>query len=130
MKPFIATSFHAALQYLGAILLISSPWVFGFDNVGGASLFIPVIMGVLLLLIAFFSNNKLGVIQVFPMEMNLFLTMFAGFLLLVGPGLYSFIPKVHWPHWGFGALFFCLALFTQGSPFTSEKHNHPRLANF
>lgn len=126
MKPFIATSFYAVIQYIGGILLVSSPWVFGYDNVGGASLFIPVIMGSLLLLIAVFSDNKLGFIKVFPMQMNMILTMLAGFLLIVGPGLYSFWPKVLLPHECFGALFFLLSIFTQNSPFTTKPHEQMR----
>jgi hypothetical protein len=122
MKPFIATTFYAALQYLGSILLIISPQVFGFENVGGASIFIPIIMGILLLLIALFSDNKLGLIPVFPMQMNLFLAMFAGFLLIVGPGLYSFAQFVFWPHFLLGLMFFLLAIFTQGSPYTTKPH--------
>ncbi|MBW4889106.1 SPW repeat protein [Mucilaginibacter sp. HMF5004] len=122
MKPFIPTTFYVLIQYLGGLLLITSPWVFGFVDIGGASYFIPVLMGILLMLIAVFSDSKLGIVPVFPMQMNLLLAMFAGFLLLVGPGLYSFTSKVHWPHHLLGALFFLLAIFTQGSPFTTKTH--------
>ncbi len=128
MKPFIATSFYAVIQYLGSILLITSPWVFNFVDIGGASYFIPVIMGCLLLLIAVFSDNKLGIIKVFPMQMNLFLAMFAGFLLLVGPFLYSFADKVYAPHLCLGALFFLCSLFTTNSPFTTAPHEPLREA--
>jgi hypothetical protein len=127
MKPFIPTTFYAVLQYLGSIFLITSPWIFKFGNIGGA-LFIPVIMGVLLLLIAVFSDNKLGMIQIFPMQMNLFLTMFAGFLLMVGPGLYSFAKFVFWPHFISGAVFFVLSIFTQNSPFITKPHKQLREA--
>jgi hypothetical protein len=123
MKPFIATSFYAVIQYLGSILLITSPWAFGFIDSGStAAYYIPVIMGILLLLIAVFSDNKLGIIPVFPMQMNLLLAMFAGFLLIVGPALYSFSSIVFLPHLVFGSLFVLLALFTQNSPFTTPAH--------
>jgi len=122
MRPFIPTTFYAIIQYIGSIVLISSPWLFGFDNVGGASLFIPILMGVFLLLIAVFSDNKLGFIQVFPMQMNLFLAMMAGFLLLVGPGLYGFYDEIWAPHVILGGLFFFCSIFTQNSPFTTQPH--------
>lgn len=56
------------------------------------------------------------------MQMNLFLAAFAGFLLIVGPGLYSFASVVWAPHLILGALFFLLAIFTQNSPYTTKPH--------
>lgn len=122
MKPFIPTTVYAVIQYVGGLLLIVSPSLFKFDNVGGASLFIPILMGIFLLLIAVFSDNKFGLIQIFPMQMNLLLAMFAGFLLLVGPFLYSFADFVFLPHVLLGAMFFLCSIFTQNSPFLTKPH--------
>ena len=130
MKPFISTTTYGIINYIIAALLLSSrlPETFNLTYYGGAALFIPILMGAFLSYIAIFSDNKVGFIKVFPMQMSLVLAMFAGFLLLVSPWLYDFAGKntnnngVFWPHVIFGAILLFCALFTQGSPLTTKPH--------
>jgi hypothetical protein len=90
MKPFISTTTYGIINYLGAITLLSSMYTFDLMHVGGAAMFVPILMGAFLLYIAIFSDNGVGFIKVFPMQMSLFLAMFAGFFLLVDPFLFGF----------------------------------------
>ncbi|OCX53691.1 hypothetical protein BEL04_05185 [Mucilaginibacter sp. PPCGB 2223] len=130
MKPFISTTTYGIINYIVAALLLSSrlPETFNLTYYGGAALFIPILMGAFLSYIAIFSDNKVGFIKVFPMQMSLVLGMFAGFLLLVSPWLYDFAGKnsnndgVFWPHVIFGAVLLFCALFTKKSPFTTRPH--------
>ncbi|WP_158825458.1 SPW repeat domain-containing protein [Mucilaginibacter lacusdianchii] len=120
MNQFISTKMHGVADYLAGIVITASPWLFGFSdtNTGGAALFFPVVLGVLLTLMTIFTRHELGLIQVLPLQLHLVLDMIAGFLLLVSPFLYDFYPKVWLPHVLLGALLFGSALFTKGSPFT------------
>jgi hypothetical protein len=130
MKPFISTTTYAFINYIGAALLLASPLpaVFNLTHIGGAALFIPILMGAFLSYIALFGDNKLGLIKVFPMQMSLLLAMFAGFLLMVGPWLYDFASVIFWPHLIIGAVFFLSSIFTQNSPFTTKPHQPLREA--
>jgi hypothetical protein len=122
MKPFISTTAFGVIDYIGSMALVASPWVFGFSHaIGGASL-IPMYMGGTLLLMAIFTNNKLGLFKSIPMQLHLVLLLFSGFFLLVSPWILSFSDLVYWPQVIFGLLFIFISIFTQNSPFLTKPH--------
>jgi len=120
MKPFISTKFYGVINYAGAILLMASPWLFGFEQYGGASLFMPLLIGWLQLIMAIFSDNPLGFIKVFPMQMHNCLDVLTGSFLMCLPWTYDFSSKVYLPHFLFGALFLIAGIFVHKSPFLTR----------
>ena len=123
MKPFISTSTYGFLNYVIAITLMSSPWLFGFIHVGGASLFLPLIFGWLQLIMAIFSRHKFGFMNVFPVPMHCFIDVVGGSFLMASPWVYAYAPQVFLPQLLLGGLVFFLGVFTKTSPFTDEpKH--------
>jgi hypothetical protein len=120
MKPFISTSTFGFLNYVIAITLMSSPWLFGFYHVGGASFFLPVVFGWLQLIMAIFSKNKFGFMYVFPVPMHCFIDVVGGSFLLASPFVYAYSSHVFWPQLLLGSLVFFLGIFTKTSPFTDE----------
>ncbi|HEY2583684.1 MAG TPA: SPW repeat protein [Mucilaginibacter sp.] len=136
MKPFIPTAFYGVLNYILAVVLIASPWLFDyashFDNGNGhissAALLIPIYMGWLQLIMAIFVDNETGFVKQFPMQMHLVIDVVMGFILAVSPWLWSFAsPKgsssgVFLHQLLLGLLLFCLGLFTKKSPFTTKAH--------
>ncbi len=130
MKTIISTSFYAYLNYIGSILLLLSPWLFGFDELkgGSASIFIPVFTGMSLLTMALFTNNELGVFKAFPMQLHLVITAFSGFFLLTSPWLFDFYAQVYIPHVCLGSFFLLAGIFTANSPFLVRPHHALREA--
>ncbi len=123
MKPFISTSFYGFLNYVIAITLMSSPWVFGFSHVGGASFFLPLVFGWLQLIMAIFSRHQFGFIKVFPVATHCFIDVLGGFILLTSPFLYGYAPKVVWPQFILGTVVVLLGIFTKKSPVTDEPEH-------
>lgn len=123
MKPFISTSVYGFLNYVLALTLMASPWLFGFYHVGGASFFLPLVFGWLQLLMAIFSLNKFGFMKVFPVPMHCFIDVIGGSFLLVSPFLYDYSSKVFWPQLILGSLVFFLGVFTKTSPFTDAPQH-------
>ena len=117
MKPFISTTTYGVINYLAAISLIASPWLFGFAQYGGAALFMPLLIGWLQLIMAIFSRNPVGFIKVFPMQMHNCLDVLTGSFLLALPWTYDFSSKVYLPHFLFGLLLVVMGVFVQKSPF-------------
>jgi hypothetical protein len=117
MRAFISTKVHGMLDYMSGVLILASPWLFGFAHLGGAPLFIPVVFGSLQLLMVVFTNHELGIIKVIPIQLHLVVDMLMGFFMMVSPFLYDFHPFVVWPHLLLGALLFGAGLFTYPSPF-------------
>jgi hypothetical protein len=122
MKPFISKTFHGVINYVGAILLMASPWLFNFSELKGAAILVPLYFGWLQLIMAIFSDNPLGFIKVFPMQMHNCLDVFSGSFLLMLPITYGFCSQVFWPHFLLGSLFFLSGIFTVESPFLTRPH--------
>ncbi|RVU00331.1 hypothetical protein EOD41_12670 [Mucilaginibacter limnophilus] len=126
MKAIISTRMHAWLDYIGGILITFSPWIFGFADLGGAPVFIPVCIGAMQLTMAIFSKHELGLFKVFPMQLHLVIDMFAGFILIVLPFVYGFYHMVYLPHVLLGALSFFAGLLTRHSPAYGLEMTDPR----
>jgi len=122
MKPFISTGFYGVLNYIIALTLIATPWLFDLTDVSSAAIFIPIYIGWLQLIMAIFADNAASPIKKFPMEMHLTLDVVMGFFLAVSPWLYTFSSKAFWPELLIGGLLFFLGIFTKKSPFTTRRH--------
>ncbi|HVW14314.1 MAG TPA: hypothetical protein VHB54_10840 [Mucilaginibacter sp.] len=123
MKPFISTKVYGFFNWVATIGLFASPWLFGFDNLHGAALLMPIIYGWLQFLMVVFSNHELGFIKVFPVSMHCFLDVLGGSFLLASPFVYGFYHEVVWPQVLLGGLVLLFGLFTQHSPFTDEPRH-------
>lgn len=123
MKGSISTTFFSYFNYVLAVLMMTSPWLFGFVHVGGACLFFPFMFGWHQLLMAIFSKAKGGMVGIFPIQMHCFLDTITGFVLLVTPFMYGFAGKGVWvPHVVFGLIIMILGINTKNSPLINEPH--------
>ena|SRR5437879_4138646 len=121
MKPFISTSLFGLLNYVVAIFLMTSPWLFGFNH--GAAFFLPLVFGWLQLIMAIFSDNKFGFVKQFPVPMHCFIDVVGGSFLLASPFVYDYSSHVVWPQLILGALVFFMGIFTKKSPLTDEPQH-------
>lgn len=122
MKGFISTTFFGYFNYLLAVLMMTSPWLFGFEKFGGAALFFPFMFGWYHLLMAIFSISKAGMVRIFPIQMHCTLHTITGFVLMVAPWMYGFHTKVWLPHLAIGAVLFILGINTKNSPLINQPH--------
>ncbi len=58
---FVPTAVHGTLDFVGAIGLIASPFIFGFATMGGAPVILPIVLGVALIAYSLFSDCELGI---------------------------------------------------------------------
>lgn len=118
LKGFISTRALGILDYLVALVLIGSQWIFGFSKIdNAAALFLPIFFGALTLVMAIFTNYEASFIKIFPLQLHLILDMVAGFVLLVSPFLWGFAGSVWLPHVLLGLLLMVMAIYTTKSPF-------------
>jgi hypothetical protein len=113
---FISSKTHGILDYLSGILLILSPWLFGFAN-GGMAQNVPVITGILILVMALFTNYELGAVKVLPFNFHLAIDIMAGAFLALSPWMFGFADEVFVPHLIFGIFEMTAGLFTRNVPF-------------
>lgn len=113
---FISTRAHGALDYLMGLLLIVSPWLFGFAE-GGAETWVPVIVGASALLYSLLTNYEMGFLShTIPMSTHLWLDALSGVFLAASPWLFGFAEFVWVPHVVFGLLEIGASLFTHTTP--------------
>jgi hypothetical protein len=86
---FIPTRFHAPLDYVVGVVLITAPWIFQFSESGAATT-VSVVLGSGLILYSLFTDYELGVWKVAPMAVHNLIDIVAGGLLAVSPWLFGF----------------------------------------
>lgn len=113
---FLPTRIHGVLDYLMGLLLIASPWLFGFADVGGAAVWLPVVLGLGALLYSAFTDYEFGLVRRIPMPTHLMLDLGSGVLLAVSPWLFGFADVVWMPHLVLGLVEIGAALVTEQAP--------------
>ncbi len=96
MLPIIPSKVHAALDYLMGILLIASPWLFGFSEVP-AAMWLMVILGAGAIVYSLITDYELAALRSLPLRAHLALDAISGGLLAVAPWLFGFDEYVFWP---------------------------------
>lgn len=113
---------HGIADYIGGIALLAAPNIFGFAEVGGAAVWIPRIIGVIVLLQSICTNYEVGLIKVLPMKMHLMNDYIASIFLAASPWLFGFNdgPSNVWmPHVVVGVMVFVLTLMTRSDSRTA-----------
>jgi hypothetical protein len=111
----ISTKTHGVLDYLMGLLLIASPWLFGFAT-GGAEMWVPIILGGGALVYSMMTNYELGVFKTISMKTHLTLDAMSGVLLAASPWIFGFADTVYMPHLVLGLLELGAAMLTKTQP--------------
>lgn len=114
MRP-ISTKTHGYLDYIIGVLLIAAPWLFNFDR-DGAETWVPVILGIAIILYSLLTDYELGVSHMISMRTHLMLDIVGSAFLAVSPWLFNFDEFIWEPHVIFGIIGIGAALLTQREP--------------
>jgi hypothetical protein len=124
----INTKTHAILDYTVGILLIASPWIFGFHD-GTAAQWLPILNGVAALIVSMFTNYEGGFLRVISMRKHLTVDVLAGIVLALSPFLFGFADRVYLPHLLIGIFEIAAGLMTNRVPFQLGKEMSVRTAH-
>ncbi len=116
---FIPTKVHGALDYIVAIALLLAPMLFGFSEVGGAAVIIPMVLGAGLFLYSLFTKYEWGLIKVLGMPYHLIIDVVASVFLLLSPFIFGFSTEawnVWVPHVAVGIAVILVVIFSQMQP--------------
>jgi uncharacterized membrane protein HdeD (DUF308 family) len=106
---------HGMLDYPAGILLIASPWIFGFSDIDAARN-VAIVIGVVVLAQSLMTDYELSVVDVLPLSAHLMMDVVAGIVLAVSPWLFGFADEgtEAWlPHLVFGLGLLAAGLMTQ-----------------
>ena len=119
---FISTRVHGIMDYLMGPLLIAAPWLFDFDN-GGAETWVPVIVGIVILLQALMTDFEVGVFKSISMATHLRMDFIIGIFLAASPWIFDFDEYIWEPHVIFGLMALAASLMTRTVPDYSHSRN-------
>lgn len=112
---FINSKTHGIMDYSMALLLIVSPFLFGFWQDGTAG-WILIILGGGLFLYSLFTDYEVGFSKSISLKTHLTLDVISGIFLAVSPWLFGFADQVFLPHLIFGLLEIGAGLMTKTMP--------------
>ena len=107
---------HGIFDYIGGVALLAAPNIFGFADVGGAAVWVPRIIGAIVLVQSICTRYEVGLIKVIPMKMHLMNDYIASLFLAASPWIFGFNrqPSNAWmPHLVVGIAVFVLSLMTR-----------------
>lgn len=111
---------HSVLDYLLAVGMITSPWLYNFTEFGLAQN-IPMVLGICLLVYSVFTEYGLCIIPLINIKVNLGLDIVSGAFLAVSPWLFEFNEYVFMPHLIYGLGQIGIAVLTDAQPDTSNR---------
>ena len=125
MRNVIPTRVHGMLDYVVGLLLIASPWLFGFAD-DRAAMAVPVVLGAGALLYSLMTRYELGLFPVIPMSAHLGIDFVSGLILLASPWTCGFADRVMWPHVPFGIMEIGVVLLSSRVPtrVSATDHGH------
>ena len=118
---FVPTRVHGVVDWIMAPLLIALPWIFGFAQ-GGVEMWVPVALGIVGLIVTFFTDHEFGIVRKIPMIGHLWVDGLSGLLLAASPWLFGFSDFVWIPHLVLGLTEFAAALITRTEPSHTPRH--------
>ncbi len=89
---FVPTAVHGVLDYVGAIGLIASPFIFGFADLGGTAVLLPIMLGVGLIAYSLATDYERGLpgFRLIPMRIHLMFDFVASAFLAAAPFLFGY----------------------------------------
>ena len=112
---FLPTRIHGVIDYIWGVLLLASPWIFGFAD-GGAAQWVAVVVGLGAIAYSAVTDYELGLVRLAPMRLHLLLDGLGGALLAASPWILGFADRVYGPHLAFGLFAVVASLITQTEP--------------
>jgi hypothetical protein len=111
----LSTRVHGMMDYGMGILLLVSPYLFGFAT-GGLKQWLPMLLGVAMIGMSLLTRYELGAFKLIPMPAHLAVDGVSGALLALSPWLFGFSGVVFLPH-------LVLGLIELGTSLITETHS-------
>lgn len=109
---FISSRLHGVMDYLFGILLMASPWLFGFSEVASAR-WAALAFGAMPIVMALFTRYELGIWRLIPFRVHLGIDVFMGLALIISPWFFGFSSLVSTPFVIFGLIAVITPMLTQ-----------------
>lgn len=91
---FLPLKVHTALDFIVGVALILAPWIFGFSDVGGAAVWLPIVIGAASIFMGLFTDGYgFAIYKLIPLKVHLWVDLLAGILLALSPWIFGFADE-------------------------------------
>jgi hypothetical protein len=114
---------HATVEPVLAVLIIASPWIFGFSDVSEAKS-VAIAVGVVMLLSGAMTQWRYSLVNLIPLSAHFATDMLLGAFLVLSPFIFGFSDQGGATRWAIivGVLEMGAALATRWDPDEVESH--------
>jgi SPW repeat-containing protein len=126
-RGLIPLNVHAAVEPLAAIVLIASPWIFGFSDRSSAKI-VMIVVGVIMLLSGMMTDWRQSPVRLIPLRVHFMTDLLLGIVLVISPFIRGFSSNGAATRFAviFGALELLTALTTHWEPVDDYTATHLR----
>jgi hypothetical protein len=119
---FISSKIHGLFDYIGGLLLLILPFLLLPATAPTIATIVPAIVGVLLIVMALFTNFELGIFHKIGMANHLMIDNGLGVVLAITPWIFGFYQITFGFHLVAGIIIFVFGMFTNTLT-TTEQHD-------
>ncbi len=119
---FISSTVHGVLDYLSGLLLIILPLILLPASAPQIAVILPIAAGVLILVMAVFTNYELGLVRKIGMANHVMIDNGLGVFIAVSPWLFGFYEVTSALHLIAGIFIITVGMFTN-SLTTTNQHD-------
>lgn len=88
---FLPLRVHMVLDFIVGIVLILAPWIFKFSDVGGAAVWVPIIIGAASILLGLTTRGySTAIAKLFSPSAHMTIDFIAGVVLALSPWIFGF----------------------------------------
>lgn len=113
---FLSPQVHSIIGFVVGVALLFAPAIFGFSEVGGAAVMVPMIIGVVVILSELTVKGSFSRMGFVPMSAHIIMDVLMGAVLALSPWLFGFSDETTnaWlPHVIVGVAMIGYALMTR-----------------
>jgi hypothetical protein len=116
-RGFVTLNMHAAIEPIAAIVLIASPWIFGFSDNSTAKI-VMIVIGAIMLISGSMTDWRLSLTRLIPLRVHFMTDLVLGVVLVISPFIFGFSHNGAATRFAiiFGALELLTALSTRWEP--------------
>jgi len=114
--------YHGVLDFLSGLVLLVAPNLLALTEIGGATAWLPRVVGLMILLQALMTDYELGVMKVIPIAMHLMADYVVGAFLVIAP----FVFGISGRSIAATVLLLLMGILALGAAYMTEPRGRPR----
>jgi hypothetical protein len=116
---------HAVLDYAVGLLLIVSPYLFGFGQ-WGIEQWLPQLIGAMTIVMSLFTRYELSIAKIIPFPVHLTVDVIGALTLIASPWVFGFAERIWWPHVSIGVVELVVVLLSRKrADAFADRPRHP-----